>query len=226
MVPVKKRTYGIIVILIAVLIMTSASSAYFYLQYNREEAAKNEYVKELQAADLKYIEISADYNRLISQYNKSISLLIQSISVLNTSLPIYQEASKQIAQLWNTYLESRPAQTSLIRASVFIDFGNGTTRWFNSTQMHPGWNLYQATLVIMKGNVDAQWYPQYGAHFVTGIGNVRNTQNAFWFLWTYEQSASWQTAQVGADQLLMHDRSVYAWTFCKVDASFQPMCRP
>jgi len=109
---------------------------------------------------------------------------------------------------------------------VLFDFGNGTRVWYNDTAIQPGWNFYVETVILTKGGLAAQWYPQYGEHLVTGIQGVTNTQTKYWFLWTYSAAASWQSAQVGADQLTAYNGSIYAWTFCGATLAFEPTCRP
>lgn len=113
--------------------------------------------------------------------------------------------------------------------NILIDFGNGTSAWYNDTSMAPGSNLYTATVLIMNGNVNASFDKEYQEHFIDGIGGIQNTNSEFWFLWTYNQSnatAPWQEAQVGADDLPITNGVVYAWTFCGVDANYNPTCTP
>ncbi|TLY00188.1 MAG: hypothetical protein E6K90_04415 [Thaumarchaeota archaeon] len=131
-----------------------------------------------------------------------------------------------MSALWREYLVLKPASTQLQQDSVLVDFGNGTRSWYNNTQLQPGWNLYIETVVLMKGNVVAQWFPQYGSHLVSGIGGAGSTSTKYWFIWTYDKTQGWQQAQVGADQLQTQDGSVFAWTLCAVDQNFQPNCKP
>ncbi len=111
-------------------------------------------------------------------------------------------------------------------ASVLFDFGNGTRVWFNNTRVPLGWNLYNLTVNLMQGRVTAIYYPQYRAHFVTGIDGVNNTQNKFWFVWLHDNSSSWYTSPVGADDVTIHNESLYAWTFCATGVFDQPQCHP
>jgi len=99
-------------------------------------------------------------------------------------------------------------------SSILFDFGNGTRQWYNDTRLEPGWNLYVATQVIADGRMNATYYPQYSAHLVTSIYNIADTKSEYWLIWTYNKTTSWQMAQVGADQLSIHNGSVYAWTYC------------
>ncbi len=113
--------------------------------------------------------------------------------------------------------------------NILVDFGNGTSTWYNDTSLAPGSNLYTATVLIMNGNVNASYDAQYQEHFVNGIGGIQNTNSEFWFLWTYQQSnstAPWQMAQVGADDLPITNGVIYAWTFCGVNSDYNPTCTP
>lgn len=138
----------------------------------------------------------------------AFALVVSSVAVMyyydyNNAESENQTYANQLKQLNVKYL-----------SSVLIDYGNGTKMWYNNTKVDPSWNLYVATQVITAGRVNATFYPQYNAHFVTAIYDVANTKSEYWLLWTYNSTASWQMAQVGADQLKMYNGSVYAWTYC------------
>jgi hypothetical protein len=212
--------------LVALLIISATAGAYYYYEYQQATQSKNQYVSELTTATSRYDGLASNYNASLSLYNETFSLLVGTIAVVNTSLPIYQHASSQLSQLWSRYLSLKPASSSLYAANILIDFGNGTRHWYNNTQVQPGWNVYVETVVLSRGNLQAQWYPQYQEHFISGIDGVSNSKTMFWFLWTHNETASWQTAQVGADQLPVYNGSVFAWTYCGETASYAPTCRP
>jgi len=213
----------------AVLVVTGTVAAFYFAQYNSEVAAANQYAKDLQAANTKFNQTATNYNFLLSQYNESLSLLSKSVALLNTSSPAYLLASTQLATLWKTYLTLRPTSTSLYTANVVIDFGNGTRAWYNNTSFQPGWNLYIFTVVLTSGRLDAQWYPQYGEHLVTGVDGISNSASSdtAWFFWNWNATAKWQSPAVGADDLNIYNGSVFAWTYCKYDPStYTPLCSP
>jgi hypothetical protein len=222
---VAKAIYGVALALVALLIISATAGAYYYYEYQQATQSKNQYVSELTTATSKYNGLASNYNSSLSLYNETFSLLVGTIAVVNTSLPIYQQASSHLSQLWNRYLSLKPASSSLYAADILIDFGNGTRHWYNNTQVQPGWNMYVETVVLSHGNLHAQWYPQYQEHFVSGIDGVSNSKTMYWFLWTHNATA-WQTAQVGADQLPIYNGSVFAWTYCGETASFTPKCVP
>jgi len=223
-----KSLYGSVALAVALLVVEGTVGAYYYTQYSSQRVAGQTMAQELNDSVTRYGQLASNFNDLLSSYNRTLSLLSRAIAVLNTSQPVYQEASKQLSVLWQKYLTLKPASTALYKNDVLFDFGNGTRVWYNGTAIQPGWNFYVETVVLTKGSVIAQWYPQIGdgEHFIRGIQGVMNTQTKYWFLWTYTAASSWQPAQAGADQLTAFDGSIYAWTFCGATPAFEPTCRP
>ncbi len=228
-----KSVYVVTIALIAVLIVSATSGAYYYYEYQQATQSKNEYESELVAANSDYQKLVSNYDASLSLYNETFSLLTSTIAEVNTSQPVYAQVSSELTTLWDRYLSLKPASASLFETDILIDFGNGTSRWYNGTQVQPDWNLYIATVVLSKGDVQAQWYPAGyfgpgtpGEHFVTGIDGVSNSQTSYWWLWTYNSTASWQLAPVGPDLLPVYNGSVFAWTYCGQTPSYAPACSP
>lgn len=221
-----KPPYGMAIILIAVIVVAGTAAAYYYSEYQQASQSNTRYVGELTTATEAYNALASSYNSSLSLDNKTLGLLVGTIAAVNTSLPIYKQASAELSQLWTSYLGLKPASSSLYAADILIDFGNGTRDWFNDTRVQPGWNMYTETVVLSHGDLTAEWYPQYGEHFVSAIDGVSNSATNFWFLWTYNSTASWKTAPVGADDLPVYNGSVFAWTFCGETASYAPECTP
>jgi hypothetical protein len=221
-----KPAYGVAVLLIAVLVIGSSGVVYYYNDYQQASASRATYVSELTSETSQYSSLAANYDSAIALDNSTIALLAGTIAVINTSMPIYQQASSQLSQLWARYLALKPVTSSLYAADVMFDYGNGTRVWHNATQVQPGWNMYTETVLLTGGDMQATWYPSFGEHFITSIGGVADTPTSSWFLWTYNRTASWQVAAVGADDLPVYDGSVFAWTFCAETASSTPECSP
>jgi hypothetical protein len=108
--------------------------------------------------------------------------------------------------------------------SILLDFGNGTDRWYNGTQVQPGWNVYLVTVVVAGGNINDTWYPQYGEHLVNGLDGVQNTQSHSWFLFTYNSTSRWQPSPVGADELQASNGAILAWAYCGLSSTYSPTC--
>lgn len=219
--------------LIAILIVSVAAGAYYYYEFEQASQSKNEYAGELVTATSDYDMLASDYNESLSLYNQTLSVFVTLIEPLNTSQPGYATLSSELAHLWKAYLSLKPATAATYSGDVLISFGNGTQHWYNGTQWQPGWNFYVATVLITNGNLQAQWYPPGtfgvgtpGEHFVKGIDGISNSGTQYWWLWTYNDTASWQVAPVGPDLLPVYNGSVFAWTYCGATSSFAPVCSP
>jgi hypothetical protein len=221
-----KNLYGIAIVLVALLVLSATAAAYFYVEYQQASQSNNTYVNELTTETSRYSSLASGYNSSLSLENATLSLLVGTIAVINTSLPAYQQASASLSQLWTKYLSLRPAASPVYSADVLFMFGNGTRVWHNDTQLQPGWNAYTETVVLTHGDLQAQWYPQYQEHLVTGLYGIPGSETMSWFLWTYNRTASWQPASVGADEVRVYNGSILAWTFCGESPSFAPQCTP
>jgi type II secretory pathway pseudopilin PulG len=222
-----RTVYGVAVVFIAVLLIVSSISAYYYYQDQQEVSENQRYVSELGAALASYRTLAGSFNSSLSDYNATLALLATAVANLNTSTPAYQSASVELASLWSAYqrlASSNGERAPVYQVDMLVDYGNGTRVWYNDSGSQPGWNAYVATLVVMNGSVQATWYPQYGEHLITGIGGVADTQTVFWFLLTYNQTASWQVAQDGADDIPMFNGTTLAWVYCAENASYGPAC--
>lgn len=157
-----------------------------------------------------------------------IVALIAALLVSSTIAGLYLLKYDQAEENANTYLDelNQAAASKVFSATtdILLDFGNGTLRWFNDTQVQPGWNVYIATVVITKGNMNATWYPQYGEHLINGIDGVQNTASSSWFLFSYNSTTHWQVAQEGADDLSVYNGTVFAWDYCGVSSTYTPTC--
>ena len=222
-----KTLYGIIAVLVALLLVVSTVAVYYGYQDQQSTSQNRSYVGELDAALAGYRSLSGSYNASLADYNRTLSLLATAVANLNTSTPAYQTASLALASLWTSYqrLASASEKALVYEVHLLVDFGNGTRRWYNDTSVQPGWNCYVVTLVLLDGNVQATWYPQYGEHLVTGIDGVPQTASWSWFVWEFSDGA-WSVSQTGADQIGVINGTVVAWTLCGYDAYYNPTCTP
>lgn len=223
-----KTFYGAVAVLVAALIVVSGVAAFYYYQDQRSSSQNQRYADELSTALSSYRALSGSFNASLSGYNRTLALLATAVANLNTSTPAYLSASLALSSLWNSYqhLASVSSAKPLVyRVDVLFDFGNGTRKWYNDSTVQPGWNGYVVTLVLLKGNVQATWYPQYGEHLVTELGGASQPASKSWFLWQFSGGA-WTASQTGADQLRITNGTVIAWTLCGYDANYNPTCKP
>jgi hypothetical protein len=226
--PARGVFYGAVAVFVALLILSGTLAAYYYGQYQQATSQNQRYASELSTALDSYRTLSGSYNASLSDYNRTLTLLAAAVANLNTTTPAYRNASVALSSLWSSYQQL--AAASGRRALVYgvhliLNFGNGTRRWYNDSTAQPGWNGYVVSLVLLKGNVQATWYPQYGEHFVTGLDGIPQTTSESWFVWEFS-GGGWTVSQSGADQIPIDNGTVLAWTFCGYDASYNPTCSP
>ena len=220
--------YGVVVVLAALLLISSTTAAIYYSDYQQEAAAVQSDQTELSLALANYHSLGGLYDASLNDYNQTLGLLADAVSGLNTSTPAYSTAAAELASLWSSYqaLAAGSGQKPLAYdVSMRVDYGNGTSRWYNETTTQPGWNGYVVTLVLLDGNLQATWYPQYGEHLVTGLNGVNQTATESWFVWVLSDGR-WEVSPTGADQMRVDNGTVLAWTLCGYDASFIPSCTP
>jgi hypothetical protein len=220
--------YGTVILLIALLVISASVALVYYGQYQSESSENQRHVVELDTALSNYRSLSGSFNSSLEDYNRTLALLAQAVGSLNTSTPAYQNASLALSSLWSSYqrLAAAEGRRALVYdVSLLIDFGNGSLKWYNDSAAQPGWNGYVTTLVLLKGDVQAVWYPQYGEHFVTGVDGVSQTSSTYWGIWQYG-GGKWTYLQTGADLLDVQNGTTIAWALCGLDASYYPTCTP
>lgn len=155
-----------------------------------------------------------------------IAVLIAIVIIVSSVGGLYYAKYAQVASDNSIYINQLHELGVKYSPNILIDYDNGTYSWFNDTSLAPGSNVYAATVLVMNGNVNASYNAEFGEHLVAGIGGVESTNTQFWWLWTYNSTSSWQTASLGADQILITNGAIYAWTFCGMTAAGNPTCTP
>lgn len=214
--------------LVALLLLSSAFAAVYYGEYQQETSLAKEQQSELSLALTNYNALLGRYNASLGGYNQTLSLLAGAVSSLNTSTPAYRSAAADLASLWSSYQALANGSGRRVLAygvRMLVDYGNGTSRWYNGSTIQPGWSGYVATLVLLDGNMQATWYPQFGEHFVTGVNGVNQTSSQSWFVWEFA-GGKWAPLETGSDQLQIVNGTTIAWTLCGYDADFVPTCTP
>lgn len=224
----KGTFYGAIAVLVALLILSSSLSVYYFFQYQSASQDSQTRAGELSAALASYSALAQRYNASLEDYNATLSLLSLAVANLNTSIPAYLTASHELSSLWASYqdlVKAGGGKPLAYQVHLLVDYGNGTRQWYNDTMVQPGWNGYVVSLVLLDGDLQATWYPQFGEHFVTGVNGVPGTSSESWFVWEYSGGA-WSLASSGADLIQTHNGTAIAWTLCGYDSSFNPTCEP
>jgi hypothetical protein len=96
--------------------------------------------------------------------------------------------------------------------SVLLDYGNGTSEWYNNTLVSRGANILNATFSIAQ----VQYYMgQWGA-FVSSINGVGGDDNTFWIynVWN-STSLSWEMGLVASNAHILREGELFAWAYQK-----------
>ncbi len=154
-----------------------------------------------------------------------IAFLVAIVVIVSGLTVVYYSQYHQAESQDSTYVSELNRLNMKYISDVYIDYGNGTQTWYNNTSVEPGWNLYTVTLLVTNGNVNATCC-EYGSHFVEGIGGIQNSNTRDWFLWTYNSTSLWQTANFGPDEITVQNNTVFAWTYCGFNSNYIPTCSP
>ncbi len=154
-----------------------------------------------------------------------MAVLVAVIVIVSGIAALYYFQYNQVESMNRSYVTELNKLNVKYVTNVLIDYGNGSKNWYNATRIQPGWNLYTVALLVTNGNVNATCC-EFGSHFVEGINGVQSTKTTYWWLWTYNSTALWQTAQVGPDEITVQNNTVFGWTFCGSNAQGNPTCTP
>ncbi|HZY47298.1 MAG TPA: hypothetical protein VFE96_05815 [Candidatus Bathyarchaeia archaeon] len=106
-----------------------------------------------------------------------------------------------------------PCKTTTVFVETLLNYGNGTSKWINRTDVPSDWNFYQLTTNISK--VQSVFYgPPTSEHLITGINGVQSNQQKFWSLWAVcQKSDAWIATSVGADAIHFTAYHTFAWYY-------------
>jgi hypothetical protein len=114
---------------------------------------------------------------------------------------------------------------NFISVSTLINYGNGTSTWYNETNVPASSNFYNLTVSIAYGNVVAQYYPTLNAHYIISINGVSNNNDGIhcdvcWTLWVYcKGDRAWSVSLLGADLITLKNGDVLAWYIQNISQS-------
>ncbi len=106
-----------------------------------------------------------------------------------------------------------------ITVSVLVEPSSGGARWFRDVEVPKGTDGYELLEAVTDGELEAEWFPEFRSHFVSGILGVAPEGAQFWgvFVWN-ETNAGWEPLPVGADLYSVKDGHVMGWALIEFDA--------
>ncbi len=127
----------------------------------------------------------------------------------------YDGTSSKSSVLCSSLTTSNSPGTDVVSVNTLVNYGNGTTKWYNETNIPSGWNFYQLTLYLVGCNVQAQSYgPPLNEHLVTGINGVIKQGTYSWTLWEFcQKHSAWVFSPVGVDLIHVENGQTLAWVY-------------
>ena len=103
----------------------------------------------------------------------------------------------------------------MIAVNALLNFGNGTSKWFNDSRVPVGWNFYNLTMYIANGKVESAYYASpLNEHYINAIDGVRQDGSSFWHLWQFcSKDQAWSYSNIGADGIILSNGRTIAWYF-------------
>ena len=136
-----------------------------------------------------------------------VFIAVSAIAMQSVAFYFYQNMSNHEAS--KSAVLCRGIDTSCIRVSTLIDYGNTSIVWHNVSDVPSTWNFYQLTVHIAR--VDSTSF-SFG-HLVTSIDGVPASGSSYWRLWIFcGPKFAWFYSPVGADSLSLADGSSFAWS--------------
>ena len=110
------------------------------------------------------------------------------------------------------------ATPALIKASVLIEADASAPDWRRDVEAPKGVDGYELLEMAVDGDLEADWFPEFRAHFVKEILGVAPQGSEFWgvFLWN-EGNGAWEPLPFGADLFSVKDGHVMAWALVEYD---------
>ena len=110
---------------------------------------------------------------------------------------------------------SHNSNANVIAVSTLLNFGNGTSKWFNESRVPIGWNFYNLTMYIANGKVESAYYASpLNEHYINAIDGVRQDGSSFWHLWQFcNKDQAWSYSNIGADDIILSNGRTIAWYF-------------
>jgi hypothetical protein len=148
---------------------------------------------------------AGEHRRLI------IAILLIAIAVISIQIGAYYDLER-------FFLTKKGAAENNgshgITVNTLLNFGNGTSKWFNESSVPVGWNFYNLTIYIANGNVVSTWDADFHEHYITGIDGIVSRSNSayYWALWQFcNNDRAWLYSNLGADDIIMSENQTMAW---------------
>jgi cell division protein FtsB len=189
------------VLFLCTTIISSSIAVYYYYQFSESEktievirSQLDQRDQALESLSLEVSVIQQEVEDLRSEYKGLIQGLNASESDSGEINSTLEELKEEIDQFG-------------ITVDILIDYGNGTSQWFNGTEVQLGSTLFNATKRI--ANVEYNLF-EMGV-FIENINGVGEDTGGWW-IW-YHYDGEWQYGPVGSNQWILKDGDILSWRY-------------
>ncbi|MEM1540421.1 MAG: hypothetical protein QXJ07_03450 [Candidatus Bathyarchaeia archaeon] len=129
--------------------------------------------------------------------------------------PLLMEFNGLLRSIVAKELENLIGENTTIKVNLCIDYGNGTTTWYNIS-VSPGMSLFDLTQQVAQ--IEYDYYPamEPGHVLMKTINGVASSPSEwkywFWYYWD-EDANQWVYGQVGCDAWTLRDNGTYKWIY-------------
>jgi len=155
-------------------------------------------------------DINGTYHQLLNDYENSLQKSNITEYKFGTLLSEYYNLFSVSAL---RELGASVSKVSTLSVNIAIDYGNGSTKWFNQTKVPAVYTLFELTQKI--ATIEYSYYSMGPGHvFVDSVNNRNGTLTSYW-LWYYwnENDKSWVFGPVGCDAWLLQNGGIYEWEY-------------
>ncbi len=109
-----------------------------------------------------------------------------------------------------------------IVASVLIEADAASPQWFRDVTVPKGIDGYELLKEVAEGDIAADWFPEFRAHFVKEVLGVAPEGSEFWGVFVWNENANdkaggWEPLPVGADLFSVKDGHIMGWALVEFD---------
>jgi hypothetical protein len=103
-----------------------------------------------------------------------------------------------------------------LNVNTLINYGNGSSVWYNKTDVPIGSNFYNLT--VRLANVQSEFYSgslnEHEIQVINGFPANPGSSALYWSLWEFcKVDRAWEYAPVGADDILLNNGDILSWYF-------------
>lgn len=104
-------------------------------------------------------------------------------------------------------------EEKIVLVNILIDYGNGTAKWYNNTEVLKGSTLLEATMKIAKVDGETGKYGFYVKAINGHSEEIVSSSEGYSWIWYYWDGKEWIMGPVACDAQEVVDGGVYMWRY-------------